>query len=109
MKLYLVIFMVSVMWGFASLQPLEVRPETLVRLRRFTDRNQYNGPNNPQQKKPEWEVKPELSRDQRGNTKGQVTVENHGPNHDVEAGWGQNLGGPDKHSGTWHVGGNVRW
>ncbi|KAL1505280.1 hypothetical protein ABEB36_004878 [Hypothenemus hampei] len=86
-------------------------PPKFIRVRRYVDRNnRFDGSQLPQnQKQGGWEVKPDLSRDQRGNTRGQVTVQKHGPNHDVEAGWGQNIRGPDKHSETWHVGGSVRW
>lgn len=83
---------------------------TFIRVRRFTDGSQrFNGQNPQQPKQPDWEVKPDLSRDNRGNTKGQVTIKNHGENHDFEAGWGQTIRGPDKHSETWHAGGSIRW
>ncbi|XP_050305508.1 coleoptericin-like [Anthonomus grandis grandis] len=73
------------------------------RLRRYADGDK------PTTKRPGWEVQPDLSRDGKGNTKGRVVVENHGKDHDFEAGWGQTIRGPDKHSETWHVGGSYRW
>lgn len=86
------------------------KPTFFIRVRRFTDGStRFDGQNPQQGKKPEWEVKPDLSRDQRGNTNGQVTIQKHGENHDFEAGWGQTIRGPDKHSETWHAGGSIRW
>lgn len=86
-----------------------VQPPKLTRLRRFVGGTPGFNPNVPQQKRPDWEVKPDLRRDDRGNTRGEVTIQKHGDNHDFEAGWGQNIRGPDKRSGTWHVGGSIRW
>ncbi|XP_050305507.1 acaloleptin A-like [Anthonomus grandis grandis] len=78
-------------------------PTKYIRLRRHADGN------DPTTKRPGWEVQPDLSRDGKGNTKGRVVLENHGKDHDFEAGWGQTIRGPDKHSETWHVGGSYRW
>lgn len=87
-----------------------IQKPTFIRVRRFTDGSRrFDGQNPQQEKRPEWEIKPDLSRDQRGNTNGQVTIQKHGENHDFEAGWGQTIRGPDKHSETWHAGGSIRW
>ncbi|XP_066146166.1 acaloleptin A-like [Euwallacea fornicatus] len=87
------------------------KPGKMIRLRRFVEsQNPNSGPAVPADKKsPGWEVRPDLSRDQRGNTKGEISVKNHGENHDIDAGYGQVFRGPDKHSETWHVGGTIKW
>ncbi|XP_030745720.1 coleoptericin-like [Sitophilus oryzae] len=82
--------------------------ESIQRYRRFVEGNRHNGGQQQQQPK-QWEVRPDLSRDQRGNTKAQVEINKQGENHDINAGWGKNIKGPDSHKDTWHVGGSVRW
>lgn len=85
-----------------------IKSPITIRAKRFV--NKYDGAQQPQQQNPkQWEVRPDISRDQRGNTRGQVEVQKHGENHDINAGYGQVLRGPDKHSETWHVGGSVKW
>ncbi|KAF7268738.1 hypothetical protein GWI33_018090 [Rhynchophorus ferrugineus] len=57
----------------------------------------------------DWIFRPDLGRDDRGNTRGTATVEKHGDDYDINAQFGQTFRGPDKHSETWHVGGSFRW
>ncbi|XP_076259504.1 uncharacterized protein LOC143195881 [Rhynchophorus ferrugineus] len=57
----------------------------------------------------DWIFKPDLSRDDKGNTKGQATLEKHGDDYDINAQFGQVFRGPEKHSETWHVGGTFRF
>lgn len=87
------------------------RSPITLRAKRFVDKvNKYNGHQQPQQQNPKgWEIRPDVSRDQRGNTRGQVEVQRRGENHDINAGYGKVFRGPDKHSETWHVGGRVKW
>ncbi|XP_076260094.1 acaloleptin A-like, partial [Rhynchophorus ferrugineus] len=57
----------------------------------------------------DWIFRPDLGRDDRGNTRGTAAVEKHGEDYDFNAQYGQTFRGPDKHSETWHVGGSFRW
>nr|ABZ80667.1 coleoptericin 2 [Sitophilus zeamais] len=86
-----------------SKPPFNPRPVTFrpLRLRRSASPNPDD--------RPEWEVKPDIIRDENGNTRAQVEVNQHGRNHDVNAGWGKNIRGPGSHRDTWHVGGAIRW
>ncbi|XP_076259508.1 uncharacterized protein LOC143195884 [Rhynchophorus ferrugineus] len=57
----------------------------------------------------DWIFRPDLSRDDRGNTRGEARVEKHGDDYDINAQYGQTFRGPDKHSEAWHIGGSFRW
>ncbi|KAF7269485.1 hypothetical protein GWI33_017483 [Rhynchophorus ferrugineus] len=82
-----------------------------TRFKRFVPSNQHNPSSNPAQipHTPGWEVKPDIGRDQRGNTRAQVEVQHHGDNHDFNAGYDSNIRGPDGHRESWHAGGRIRW
>lgn len=85
-----------------------INPPIYIRAKRFVSK--YDGAQQPQQQNPKgWEIRPDVNRDQRGNTRAQVEVQKHGENHDINAGYGQVFRGPDKHSETWHVGGRINW
>ncbi|XP_060530422.1 rhinocerosin-like [Cylas formicarius] len=85
------------------------QPPKFIRVRRFVEgEHQTNpAPNGP--KAGTWEVKPDLSRDDRGNTRANIDVKRQGENHDFEASYGNTIRGPSKHSETWRVGGTFRW
>nr|WAQ69871.1 coleoptericin [Rhynchophorus ferrugineus] len=57
----------------------------------------------------DWIFRPDLSRDNDGNTRGQATLEKHGDDYDINAQFGQTFRGPEKHSEAWHVGGTFRF
>lgn len=56
-----------------------------------------------------WKVTPDVRRDDAGNTRTSVNVQHTGPSHDVEAGWGKVVRGPNKAKPTWHATGTFKW
>ncbi|KAF7268735.1 hypothetical protein GWI33_018087 [Rhynchophorus ferrugineus] len=54
--------------------------------------NHLNGQKSNQQ----WELRPDIARDQRGNTGSHVILEKHGQNHDVRGEWKQHISGPQR-------------
>ncbi|CAH1183377.1 unnamed protein product [Phaedon cochleariae] len=64
--------------------------------------------NNGNKQQP-WEVSPNINRDEAGNVRTDIQVQNHGKDHDFNAGWGKVVRGPGKAKPTWHAGGTIRW